>query len=74
MLAYVRDRGLPVPRHELVVGLNDGVVFVQERLAGAPPGRLTPARIDAIVEINDRFAGVLVTTLSRLTAGAVAGC
>jgi aminoglycoside phosphotransferase (APT) family kinase protein len=59
VLAYVRDRGIPVPRHDLVVDLDDGVVFVQERLPSAPPRRLTPARIEAIVEINDRFAGAL---------------
>lgn len=59
VLAYVRDRGLPVPRHDLVVDLNDGVAFVQERLPSAPPRRLTPARVDAMVEINDRFAGAL---------------
>lgn len=59
VLAYVRDRGLPVPRHDLVVDLDDGVMFVQERLPSAPPRRLTPARIDALVEINDRFAGAL---------------
>jgi aminoglycoside phosphotransferase (APT) family kinase protein len=59
VLAYVRDRGLPVPRHDLVVELDDGVAFVQERLPSAPPRRMTPARVDAIVEINDRFAGAL---------------
>ena len=59
VLAYVRERGLPVPRHDLVVELPDGVVFVQERLPSAPPRRLTPARMDAMVEINDRFAGAL---------------
>src|SRR5690349_21033492 len=37
VLAYVRDRGIPVPRHDLVVDLDDGVVFVQERLPSAPP-------------------------------------
>jgi aminoglycoside phosphotransferase (APT) family kinase protein len=59
LLAYVRDRGLPVPRHDLVVELNDDVVFVQERLPSAPARRLTPGRVDAMVEINDRFAGAL---------------
>ncbi|TDD03403.1 hypothetical protein [Nonomuraea diastatica] len=59
VLAYVRDRGLPMPRHDLVVDLNDDVMFVQERLPSAPPRRLTPGRIDAMVEINDRFAGAL---------------
>ncbi|MFD0480559.1 hypothetical protein ACFQ0B_79880 [Nonomuraea thailandensis] len=46
-----------VPRHDLVVDLDDEVMFVQERLRGAPPRRLTPGTIDAIVEINDRFVG-----------------
>lgn len=59
VLAHVRDRGLPVPRHDLVVDLNDDVMFVQERLPSAPPRRLTPGRVDAMVEINDRFAGAL---------------
>lgn len=61
VLAHVRDRGLPVPRHDLVVELDDGVVFVQERLPSTPPRRLTPARVDALVEINDRFAGALAS-------------
>jgi aminoglycoside phosphotransferase (APT) family kinase protein len=59
ILSYVRDRGLPVPRHELVVELDEGVYFVQERLPSASPQPLSPARMEAIVEINDRFAGVL---------------
>jgi aminoglycoside phosphotransferase (APT) family kinase protein len=59
ILTYVRDQGLPVPRHELVVQLDDGVFFVQERLPSAAPQRLSPARMEAIVEINDRFAGAL---------------
>lgn len=59
VLAYVRDRGLPVPRYDLVVELDDGVAFVQERLPSAPPRRLTPARVEAMVGINDRFADAL---------------
>jgi aminoglycoside phosphotransferase (APT) family kinase protein len=61
VLAYVRDRGLPVARHDLVVELDDGVMFVQERLPSAPHQRLTPARVDALVETNDRFAGALAS-------------
>jgi hypothetical protein len=49
VLNHVRDRGLPVPRHDLVVNLNDRVVLVQERLPSAPPQRLTPVRVDAMV-------------------------
>lgn len=59
ILSHVRDQGLPVPRHELVVQLDDGVCFVQERLPSARPRPLTPARMEAIVEVNDRFAGAL---------------
>ncbi|WP_155830330.1 phosphotransferase [Glycomyces tenuis] len=59
VLAHVRDSGLPVPRHELVVQLDDGVFFVQERLPSASPQRLSPARMEAIVGINDRFADAL---------------
>lgn len=58
VLAYVRDRGVPVPRHHLVVALDDGVAFVQERLPRIP-SRLTAARVDGLVAINDRCAGVL---------------
>jgi aminoglycoside phosphotransferase (APT) family kinase protein len=59
ILSHVRDQGLPVPRHELVVQLDDGVHFVQERLPSAPPQPLSPARMEAIVAINDRFADAL---------------
>ncbi|MEU5870628.1 phosphotransferase [Glycomyces sp. NPDC047369] len=59
LLNDARDQGLPVPRHELVVHLDDGVHFVQERLPSAPPTPLNPARIEAIVAINDRFANAL---------------
>lgn len=59
VLAYARERGLPVPGHDLVVGLADGVALVQERLAGRPAAQVTPAVIDATVAANDRFAGLL---------------
>ncbi len=58
-LAYVKDRGLPVPHHELVVEVDGEVYFVQERLPSAPPQRLSPARMEAIVAVNDRFADAL---------------
>ncbi|GAA2274012.1 hypothetical protein GCM10009853_029860 [Glycomyces scopariae] len=59
ILDHVRDRGAPVPRHELVVQVDDEVYFVQERLPSAPPQRLSPARMEAIVAVNDRFADAL---------------
>ncbi|THV21692.1 aminoglycoside phosphotransferase family protein [Glycomyces paridis] len=59
LLNGLRSRGLPVPRHELVVPLDEGVFFVQERLPSTPARPLTPARMEAIVAVNDRFAGAL---------------
>ena len=59
LLNDLRDRGLPVPRHERVVDLGDQVAFVQERLPAGPSRPLNPRRIDAMVEINERFAGAL---------------
>jgi len=54
------SRGLPVPRHELTVELDDGVVaVVQEQLPGSQVPRVDAAVIDALVAANDRFAGVL---------------
>ncbi|WP_026162543.1 hypothetical protein [Kribbella catacumbae] len=37
MLALVKTRGIPVPRYELVVQVDDLYAVVQERLPGAPP-------------------------------------
>lgn len=59
ILNHLQGKGLPVPRHQLVVELDDGVVFVQQRLRASTPHRLTSARIDALVEINERFADAL---------------
>lgn len=60
VLSAARARGLPVPQHELVVELDDGVVAaVQERLPGRPPRFVDTAVVDAVVAVNDRFAGVL---------------
>ncbi len=59
VLRYARERGLPVPRQELVLALGDQVILVQEQLPGSSAETVTPAVIDAIVAINDRFANVL---------------
>lgn len=61
VLNPLRDKGLPVPRHELVVDLGERVVFVQERLPQVGGRRVTPARVDAIADVNERFAGVLIS-------------
>lgn len=59
VLDHARRHGLPVPRHDLVLAVDQDVIVVQERLPGSPSAQVTPAVIDAIVELNDRFAGVL---------------
>lgn len=60
VLAQLRSQGLPVPRHDVVVALADGTTaVVQERLPGAPAARVDADVIDAMVTMNDRFAGLL---------------
>ncbi|MGW5361747.1 phosphotransferase [Actinopolymorpha pittospori] len=60
VLALLRSRGLPVPRHDLLVDLGGGTVaVVQERLPGSPAKRTDPAVIEAMVTMNERFAGLL---------------
>jgi aminoglycoside phosphotransferase (APT) family kinase protein len=59
VMEHARRYGLPVPRHDLVLAVDEDVIVVQERLPGSPPVQVTPVVVDAIVELNDRFAGVL---------------
>lgn len=60
VLEMARLQGLPVPRHELTVELDDGVVaVVQERLPGTHAFQVDAAVIEALVAVNDRFAGLL---------------
>lgn len=52
--------GLPVPRHELLLGLSPTMVaVVQERLPGQHLTVADVAAVDAVVALNDRFAGLL---------------
>lgn len=61
VLALARSRGLPVPRHDLVLELADGMTaVVQERLPGRHARRVGASAVDALVTMNDRFAGLLV--------------
>lgn len=60
VLDLVRSRGLPVPRHELVVELEDDLVaIVQERMPGAHASVVDADLIDILVATNDRFAHLL---------------
>lgn len=61
VLGVVRSKGLPVPRIYDVVSLPGGLVaLVQERLPGRPMrGRHSPHKIRALIDINERLAGLL---------------
>jgi aminoglycoside phosphotransferase (APT) family kinase protein len=59
-LATARARGLPVPRHDLVLELADGyVAVVQERMPGRQVAQVDAGVIDAFAAMNERFADVL---------------
>ena len=63
VLDAARARGLSVPRHDLLLPLSDGLVaVVQERLPGTQPDRVSVHMIDALVEQNERFQGLLAHT------------
>jgi len=59
VLALARSRGVPVPLYELVVPLKDQYVIVQERLPGITVDRIDVQQLEAMLAINERFAGVL---------------
>ncbi len=79
VLELARSQELPVPRHELTVELDGGVVaVVQQRLPGDRASCVDADVVDALVEVNDRFAGLLadrpdvpVPPLNLATPGAV---
>jgi aminoglycoside phosphotransferase (APT) family kinase protein len=60
VLSSVKAHGVPVPRHDVVVELADSTVaLVQERLDGRPASQVDASVIDSMVELNERFAGLL---------------
>ena len=60
-LSVAHANRCPVPRHELVVQLESGVVaVVQERLPGHHPTGVDEDLIDLLVTANDGFADLLV--------------
>lgn len=60
VLEVAKAAGAPVPRHELVIPLSDNqTAVVQERLPGKQIWRVDEHLIDAMIEVNDRFAGLL---------------
>jgi aminoglycoside phosphotransferase (APT) family kinase protein len=59
VLNAAADRGLPVPRHEVVVEIADQVLVVQERLFGRHSDFVGTDLIDRLIVANDGFADVL---------------
>lgn len=62
VLSELRSIGIPVPIHEVLYDCGDGrVAVVQERMPGTTPptSAATPGLVDAVVAMNDRFAGWL---------------
>lgn len=60
VLELAKSAGAPVPRHELVVPLTgDRTAVVQERLPGEQIWQVDTDMIDAMIETNDRLAGLL---------------
>ena len=62
LLELARTHAIPCPRYDLVRDLpGEGVVVVQERLPGGPPRRIDDRLIAAMLAVNDRFAGLLIS-------------
>jgi aminoglycoside phosphotransferase (APT) family kinase protein len=60
VLTAARSAGLPVPHHELLVELAaGGIAVVQERLPGRPARRTDTRVIEAMLAVNEQFAGLL---------------
>lgn len=60
VLAGVRTHGIPVPRHEFLFEVVPGTVaVVQERLPGSSLDVADVPTVDAVIAINERFAGLL---------------
>ncbi|WP_084678104.1 aminoglycoside phosphotransferase family protein [Actinopolymorpha alba] len=59
VLAVASAHGVPVPRYELITPLSQGAAIVQQRLPGSPPRHIDPSIVDAMVAVNESFAGLL---------------
>ena len=60
-LRRARRRGLPVPGYEGVVETSQGAAVLQQRLPGRTPDRVDDALIDQMLNVNDRFRGLLAS-------------
>lgn len=62
ILELVRAAGVPAPRYELIVQVQDWTVVVQERLPGVPlaGGHIDLLMMEAVLALNESFAGLLI--------------
>jgi hypothetical protein len=59
LLDLARAAGVPTARQELSAHIDGRRVIVQQRLPGAPPEHLDAALVQAMLDLNDRLAGLL---------------
>jgi Ser/Thr protein kinase RdoA (MazF antagonist) len=59
LVALARIAGVPAARYELTADLGGTVVVVQELLPGAPPSAVGRPLVEAMIELNQRMAGLL---------------
>jgi hypothetical protein len=59
LLELARGRGIPVPEYTLIAELPDALAVVQERLPGTKPARIDGTLVEAMIAMNERFAGLL---------------
>jgi len=60
VLNDVRGLGIPVPRHEFFLEVEPGTVaVVQERMPGSTVEQADTDGVEAVMAINERFAGLL---------------
>jgi hypothetical protein len=59
LLDLARAAGVPTARYELTAHVDGVRIVVQQRLPGAPPGRVDAGLVHAMLVLNDRLRGLL---------------
>jgi Phosphotransferase enzyme family len=59
LVALARTAGVPAPCYELIADVGGTVVVVQELLPGASPSTVDRPLVQAMIELNQRLAGLL---------------
>lgn len=54
--------GVPVPRYEAIVALDDGIALLQDFARGVPATTVTDGLVDALLDLADRRRGILAGT------------